>query len=162
MFRVALLALALAGCVTANTAMLDDRTAVISGRGTAFDRTSGVLRAVLVKAATEAQSRGFPYFAIVGSRDASSVGSFTSPTTTNVNAYGTSNCSGYYCSGAVNGTATTYGGQTSTFIRPGADVMVRFLAAAEVTPETKDVWSVASVLAANPKKNNCPGLSDLA
>jgi len=141
-----------AGCTMASSRMLDNRTAIISGRGTAFTSMAGVADKVLVQAAMEAKARGYPYFVIMESRDASRTGYYTTPTTTNTNVTGTASCMGFMCNGSAQGTSTTYGGQTYGFDKPGADVMVRFLRADEVNPNAPGVWNTDAILAAHPSK----------
>lgn len=140
---VVLMALALAGCVTADTEMLDDRTAVISGRGTAFDNSAGVLKKILVSAAQTAQARGYEYFQVVSSQDATRVGVYVPPTSSTTNLSG--HCTGNWCSGSANTTA--WGGGMVPMVKPGADVMIRLLRSGEVDPSAPGVFSVAAVLA---------------
>lgn len=146
MRAIALLAgFALSGCVYASTSMLDERTLVISGDGTAFTNMAQVTRTIITRAASEAQARGFSHFVILDSENTSRVSSYTSPTQTTGSVSGS--CMGVFCS--ATGTATTTGGQTMNFYRPGADVVVRFLTAQEAA-NVPGAWSVASVMAANP------------
>lgn len=147
-----LAALLLAGCTTVSTDMLDDRTAVISGRGSAFNDIGDVTSEMLARAASQAKARGFKYFAVVDSRDATSYGTYTTPTTTNSTAVGSAQCYGATCYGQASGTSTTYGGQSFALEKPGADMMVRFFLAGEVDPATPGVWDADRVLAAHPKK----------
>lgn len=135
-------------CVRVNERMLDQRTAVLSGRGTAFDSRGGVTQGLITRAAEMAQERGYPYFAIMDSADASSTGYWQQPSTTYGNATAFTNCTGSFCNSTINGSATTYPGQTFQFNRPGADMMVRFFGQGEVNPNAPGVWSVASVLGA--------------
>lgn len=147
-----LAAMLLAGCTTVSTNMLDDRTAIFSGRGSAFNDIGDVAAKILVRAATEAQKRGYPYFAVMGSQNANSTGYYTTPSTTSGSGMVTGSCIGNTCSGIVSGSSTTQPGQTYAFDKPGADVMVRFFRAGEVDPNARGVWSVANVLAANVKR----------
>jgi hypothetical protein len=144
----AVAALAAAGCVAANTTMLDNRTAIISARGSGYNVTADVVKKVLVEAATKAQANGYEYFQIVNALDASSQGVILRPGTTQSNIYGSASCTAYSCVGSASGTSHTGASTMSTYIAPGADVTVRFLNAAEVAPNMKGVFSAAAVLAA--------------
>lgn len=139
-------ALSTSACVRVDDRMLDQRTAMISGRGTAFDSMGGVTEGLVQRAAEMAAERGYPYFAVMNSADRSSTGSWTSPSTTYGSATGYTNCTGSFCTTNLNGSATTYPGQTIQFDRPGAEMMVRFFREGEVNPNAPGVWSVASVL----------------
>lgn len=152
MFRVALIALALSGCVTAKTQMLDDRTAIISGRGSGYSSAADVYKKVLVAAATTAQERGYSHFQITGTQDATTQGAavFRNPTTTNV--AGNALCTGAWCSGTA--TANTYGGGGTIIpvIRPGADIVIRLLNEGEFDPGAQGVFRAESVLAEAARK----------
>ncbi len=148
-----LLALALGGCTTTSADMLDDRTAIISGRSSAFVGYGSMTKETLVRAATEAKNRGFEYFAILDRRDASSTASFTGPSTTDFSGTANTNCMAVTCTTALNGSAITRPGQTTSFEKPGADLMVRFLKASEVPEGATGVWNADAILAAAPKKN---------
>lgn len=150
-----MLAAALAGCTVSRVNMLDERTMIISGRGNAFSSMAAVSHTILVRAATEGQRRGYPFFVIEGSEDASSTGAFTTPPTTTGTATGTATCTGGFCSGQATGQSTTTGGQTFMYNRPGADAVIHFLTADEGAG-AKGAWSVASVLAANPQHGAPP------
>jgi len=150
---VLIAAVFLAGCVHASVNMLDERTMIVSGRGNAYVSQADVSRTILVRAATEAQARGFPYFVIIDSQDQGSTGSYTTPTTTTGSAYGTASCFGNYCTGQATGTATTYGGQTYQFYYPGMDALVRFLTHEE-GERIPSAWNAASVLAVNQRQRN--------
>lgn len=137
----------LAACVSAETHMLDSRTAIISSRGTGLDSPADVATKVLQRAATEAQARGYPYFQIVGFQDMSRSGTYTTPGTARTNAYGQANCYSYTCYGTASSTTTYNPGQTFQTFAPGADVTVRFLHASEITKDMTGIWEAASVLA---------------
>ncbi len=145
------LALLLAGCVTASTKMIDDRTAVIKGRGNAYVSMGDVQARIMLQAATEAQARGYAYFVLGDSYDSSRSGTFAMPTTTNTDFSGSAHCFGAYCNGSGTATSTTYGGGAFGYVKPGADVMVRFFREGEIDPNRPGVWTAARILAAQQK-----------
>lgn len=59
----------LSGCLSAHTEMLDERTAIISGKGSSFDDLAKVTHKVFMEAATTGQQRGFQYFQMEGSKN---------------------------------------------------------------------------------------------
>lgn len=129
-FKALLMAACLGACVQTSATMLDDRRAMISAHGGVQHSTADILQSVLQRAALLGQQRGYTHFAILNSANASRQGAIITP-----------------------GTATTYG-NTTTFspimatpmILPGADVMVQFFRAEEVSQGTPGLWSVAEVL----------------
>lgn len=135
----AALALTLSGCVSANSQMLDDRTAMISARGTGFDNTTGVVKKLLTEAATMAQARGYEYFQIVDSQDQSRAGVVEM----GGGSWADISCSAYSCSGEAYSDDPAY----IPYVRPGADVLVRFWRTSEVTPAMKGMFRTAAVLA---------------
>lgn len=140
------LALVLAGCVVANTQMLDNRTAVISARGSGFSDTADVARKVLIEAATMAQARGYEYFQILGAQDQTQVGTYVNPGSSSSNTSGFAHCAGNFCHGTATTTTNYTPGYAMPVVRLGADVAVRFLHASEVSADMRGVWSAASVL----------------
>lgn len=139
-------ALALAGCVATNVSAIDSRTAIISGRGTAFDNAASVQTTMLRKAAELTLSRGFTHFIVVGAQDRSSSSIYRAPTTTSTAGTLNSSCMGAYCSGSLNATSQTTGGSLYNIAKPGADMMVRFLTAAEASGT--NAWSAQEIMAA--------------
>jgi hypothetical protein len=94
--------------------MITNDTARISARGNGFTDKARVQDFVLLKAAETASAQGFTHFAVLGSEDASSASSYTTPGTMQTNVYG-------------NSAFTTYSpGIHNTIVKPGADVTVRF------------------------------------
>jgi len=146
------LALMLGGCVTAELNNLDERTSIISGRGTTFDNSADVARVVLARAATEAQVRGFTHFVILAVEDRSRLLEYETPVVTRTATSGSTDCEDDYCEDDEVTTTTTSGGQVIPEVEPGSDVTVRFLHAQEVRPGTRDVWEAASVLAVQRRK----------
>jgi hypothetical protein len=110
----------LAGGVEAQ--MITNDTARISGRGNGFTDRARVQDFILLKAAETASAQGFTHFAVLGSEDASSASSYTTPSTMQTNVYG-------------NSAYTTYNpGIRNTVIKPGADAMVKFCKQDKATP----------------------------
>lgn len=94
--------------------MITNDTARISGRGNGFTNKARIQDFVLLKAAETAAAQGFTHFAVLGSEDATSVSSYTTPGTMQTSIYG-------------NSAYTTYNpGYRDTVIKPGADAMVKF------------------------------------
>lgn len=149
----AALAFLTVSCTTASTKMLDERTAIISGSGSGYNTMGDVTAKILQTAALEAQARGYPYFAILDTHDSTQSGVNISPTFTTGQSNGVVHCYGSSCTTSGYSAGTTYGGQAFSYSMPGADVTVRFFREGEVDPQANGVWSVASVLAANPKRH---------
>lgn len=145
-------ALMLSGCVTAELNNLDERTSIISGRGTTFDNSADVARKVLTRAASEAQARGFTHFEILSVEDRSRLLEYRTPVTTETSTSGSSDCEDGYCEDDEVTTTTSYGGDIIPEVEPGSDVTVRFLREEEVRPGARDVWEAASVLAVQRRK----------
>ena len=141
------LALMVSGCVTAELNLLDERTGIISGRGTNFDNPADVARVVLARAAKEAQARGFSHFAVLGVEDRTTISHYRTPVRTETKTEEVSDCSRGYCEDETVTRRITSGGELNSLVEPGSDVTVRFLHADEVRRGTGDVWEAASVLA---------------
>ncbi len=141
------LALMLGGCVTAELNMLDERTSIISGRGTSFDNTADVARVVLARAATEAQARGFTHFMILSVEDRSTFVEYQTPVRTQTTTTARENCGRRGCFDQATTTTIVSGGEVIPDVEPGSDVTVRFLYPNEVRPGARDVWEAASILA---------------
>ncbi len=148
MVRKAALAfsLLLAGCTTAKTMMLDDRTALISGRDMGWGDQGDVKRKVLFAAAQIAQSRGYEYFQVLSAEDRTKSGYVAIPGQATANTYGTATCYGASCSG----TATTHSTGTPAYLAPytkaGADVTIRLYHAGEIDPNAEHLYKAASIL----------------
>jgi hypothetical protein len=143
--RILMLAILLAGCTTAKTMMLDDRTAVISGRDSGWGDRADVKRKILVTAAQMAQARGFQLFQVVGVEDATKSGVVPIMGQSTTNTYGSATCYGYSCTGQA--TSNSYG--TPAYLAPytklGADVTVRFYRTGEIEPGPH-IYSAAAIL----------------
>lgn len=146
------LALTLSACVTAETAMLDERTAIISGRGDGYTTPAQVQQRVLLEAAESATERGFRYFMVTNAQDATRRGMAYMPVTTTGQGNATTNCFMGTCRTTANANAMTYGGGAYEVIRPGSDVQVRFYREGEIDPATPGLWDAQSIIAAQPRR----------
>lgn len=135
----------LAGCATTSARMLDDRTAMISGAGSAFTSMSSLTASVVQKAALEGRDRGFPYFVVMDSQNRTSTSYVRTPSTTNTDFDGSTTCMGVFCNTSGTATSTTTGGGLVGFDKPQADMMVRYYREGEVDPTHPSVWTVANV-----------------
>jgi len=145
-YTLLLAAVALTACTHASTTMLDERHAIVSGRGNAFANQAQVAQTTLVEAAKTTIAHGFRYFSIIGAQDTSRAGVFVTPSQT----YSTGTASFYGNTGTYSGQSTTYGGQAIPFIKPGMDVEIYMYKDGEAQPGPK-VWDAQSILAAQPK-----------
>ena len=141
----------LSACVTAETVMLDHRTAIISGRGDGYSSQASVVQRVMVEAATAAQARGFRYFAVLDSTDTTRRGAVALPTNTYGQANAQTTCNYAYCNSSATGSSSTYGGGVMEVVRPGTDLQVRFYNDGEIDPNQPGVWDAVAVLAAQPE-----------
>jgi hypothetical protein len=145
----ALLTITLAGCTTAKTMMLNDRTALISGRDSGWGDQADVRRKILVTAAQMAKARGFELFQIVGVEDATKSGVVPIMGQSTSNTYGSASCYGYTCTGQA--TTNSYG--TPAYLAPytmsGADVTVRFYHPGEIDPGAASLYDAAAILSQN-------------
>lgn len=154
MFRticVLFLCIALPACLRTNTTMIDDRTAIVSGKGSGLDSRAEVLQKVLVEAANATKAHGFDYFVILDAANTSETESIVTPGQTYSSGYATGTGSVY---GGTVTSQTSYSGYSwstpgtvSTVVRPGADVMIRMYASNEVEDSRPGVWDAASILA---------------
>jgi hypothetical protein len=140
--------LALSACVTAKASMLDERTAIISGRSHGGKSAAEVERKILLEAAQEGQKRGFDYFQILSAEDTTRSGVAYLPGQVNSTTTGSATCAYSSCYGSANTTTTGYGPQAIPFVQPGADVTVHFYRQGEIDPKADGVWSVRSILVA--------------
>lgn len=141
----------LAGCVSTEVRMIDERSAIISGGGNAYTSMAAVEDGIMYRAAVETRARGFDYFAIMNSRDTSAAGQIAAPSMPSSDTTASLNCYGQHCSGTAH---TTYsgGGGSFSYVKPGQDVMVRFYRASEVNPNARGLWNADSIIAAHPEK----------
>lgn len=128
------LALMLAGCTHASTAMLDGRTAVISASGGAGKSMADVQQRAFLEAAKLTQAHGFRYFVVLGAENASQTGAIVGHGATFSDGNG----------GTFQGPSTVV-----PFVRPGTDVTIRMYGEAD-RPAGDAVWDSAAILAAQP------------
>ena len=151
LWTVALIALIAAGCARATVAMLDERTAIISGHGSAFNSMAEVQQRTLLTAAKTTQARGFRYFQVVGAANTSSTGTMYIPgqTYTSGTATGTATTLGNTTYGNANYSGTSYStpGTVVPLFKPGVDVTIRMYRDGEINPRTPGVWDSLSILA---------------
>lgn len=128
----------LAGCTTAKTMMVDDRTALVSADDLGWG--GNLTWKVITAAAQMAQQRGFERFEIVSSEDQTRTGVVAMPgsATTTGSAY----CYGSWCSGSA--TTTGRPGYLMPYTRNRRDVVVRFYHEADAPP---NAYVTAAVLA---------------
>lgn len=114
----AFLAASLAACASTESRMLDDRTAIISGRAGGLRTSADVLQASLVEAAHETKARGFALFEIQSATDQTR----TQLVASQVSA--------------------------TTVVKPGVDLVVRMYRAGEIAAGAPGVYEAEKVLAA--------------
>ncbi len=144
---VVLLALALADCTRASTTMLSPDTAVISGRGTAFDTSGGVAKATLNEAATQTLARGYRYFVVTNAQDASRTGVFVSPGHSTSYTTGSVYASGNYATGSATTQTYTTPSTATPFVKPGVEATIKMYRQGEIDPKAPGVWDAQAVLA---------------
>ena len=123
MAAIALLLVASA-CTTPKTNMIDDRTAVVSGRVGEVDGRGTMTTAMLREAARQCLDRGFAYFQVLS----------------NVDRSGTM-AAAMAAPGPVTGTASQV---------TRGDITVRFYKAGEINPEAPDVWNARALVGPRP------------
>jgi len=117
-----------AGCVSAKSTSLDDRTVIVSAKGGAIVDPADVYKAALVKAAQLAQQRGAECFQVLGSSDTSRTMTTQTPAT-------------IFPTGG--GTYMAIPGPTNTNRMPAVDLTVRLGAPCD----QQGSWNARSVLA---------------
>lgn len=126
--------------------MLDDRTAMISGRDLGWGDSSDVARKVLTTAAEMARARGYEIFQIVSSQDTTKSGYVPIAGQSTTSTTGSAYCYGAYCSGATTGQTRTVPRYLAPYTQAGANVVVRFYRTGEVVPGTPGIFSAAAIL----------------
>jgi hypothetical protein len=133
--------------------MLDERTAIVTARGTAFDNPATVQHDVLVRAAILTSSRGFRFFQVLGATDRTRTATMVIPGET-------------HSSGTVAGSATTVGNTTygnanysgSSYttpasiiplVKPGTDITIHMFKQGETYSGQAGIWDAQSIIAAN-------------
>jgi hypothetical protein len=137
---------ALSGCVRTQTAMLDQRTAIISGKGGLGRTMAEIQQKELVEAAKACKAAGYRYFGVMDARNTSQAGTVFIPGQT----YTNGTVTGFGNMATYQQTTTTMPGQAIPYITPGQDMTVRFLKDGDFTPGQQGVWDAESVLAVNP------------
>lgn len=143
--------LILAGCVRSSADMLDERTAIVSARGTAFDSHAGVTKEVLRRAAQLTVDRGYRYFMVLGVEDTTTHSTMYVPGDTHTMGTYNANVHSYNTHSSVTGTysGSTYSdpGYVSEFVKPGTDIMIRMFTLEEGVPGHPQLWDAVSILA---------------
>jgi hypothetical protein len=149
---VLLAALSLVGCVHKSVGMLDERTAVISARGSAFSSPAKVQRETWLVAAKITKKHGYRFFQILNGADNSTTATLVVPgqTYSNGSCMGTASTMGNTTFGNANCSGTSYStpGSIVPIFKPGMSITIRMYREDEVA-DTKNVWDADSVLAAN-------------
>lgn len=145
---VAISALALGACVTTGSTMIDERTAIISGRSHAGKSVAEVRHKMLVEAATAARKRGFDYFQVVTVEDQTRAGVIYLPGQTTSTTTGSATCAFNTCSGSATTQENGYGPRAMPYVQPGATITIHFYHEGEIDPAAPHVWSVRSILSA--------------
>lgn len=145
------------GCVRTSTTMLDSRTAIISGKGSAFDSHAGVAQATLVEAANLTIQNGYRYFVITGSQDRTRRGMLYSPgqsqTTGTLSGTTTTMGNMQTVNGSYSSNTITSPGTVTPLEKPGMDVEVKMFKVGEINPKkVEGVWDAEDVLAVNKPK----------
>lgn len=134
----------LSACVQTGVRFVDDRTAVISGRGNGYTSPNQVQKKVLEQAATLTLSRGFTRFTILDSRDAGQTNYAQMPSTSNTQ--GNFNAQPTYgggVAGSYSSNTTSIPGAVIPIYMPGMDVMIRMFSDADAPPGAWDANALA-------------------
>lgn len=124
------LILALAGCVSVRTQQLDARVLRVSARSSsALIDAATVQDKALYTAAVETLKRGFRYFAVFHSQDASRRGIFVTP--------GSSTTTGTFYGNTYSEQTYYTPPQYYGFVKPGQDIWIRMFREDELTDEEK-------------------------
>ena len=137
----------MSGCVSSHTDFIDDRTAMISGRGTAFDNASSVKPHILIKASELAVSKGFKYFQVIDDMQ----GTDHSYLVQNGPSYTHGTLSAYGNTARYNQTTTNSPSSINEIDKPKEETTVRFYKDGEINPDQNGVWDAQRILAANQK-----------
>jgi len=114
---------------------------MISARGTAFDTPASVFQKTLREAALITQKRGYEYFQIVSTKDATRKGVYVAPRTSSTK--GTANAFGNTVSYRE---STNYSAISGTeLIKPGTDIAIVMLRSDEIQPGQKGIWRASDV-----------------
>ena len=133
------LLLVVGACTTPKTNMIDDRTAVVSGRVGEVDGRGTMTTAMLREAARQCLDRGFAYFQVLSNVDRS--GTMASAVAAPATSAGTAGPAAVAAPGPLTGTATQV---------PRGEIMVRFYKAGEINPEAPGVWNARALVGPRP------------
>lgn len=140
LLSMAAIAVLASACTTTSTVRLASDRSIITTRGNAFTSSEMVQRDLLVQAATQAQAGGFEWFMVEDSRDVSTSGVFVTPASGSAEASGNP----YAWRGSASYTGATY----MPYVKPGAQVMVRF----GNGPRPAAAFDAAEIIALNAAK----------
>lgn len=154
------LALSLTACQTpyqgmgfgggVSASVIDGTHARISAKGNGFTDSATIQEYALLKAAEVTTAANKHYFKIVNASDTTRHTSYTTPTQSYTTTTGTVNANTYgnnvYGSYQGNTSTTTYGGQTTNFVKPGTDVIIRMFFEGEVDAKQPGVFDAAAIM----------------
>lgn len=136
---IPIFALALGACattdITTGIMSINERTVVISGRGTQYHSMSSVEKDILRAAAEATISHGFTYFAVVGVQNASQSKSY-------ISFYDRLLVSGAILDSDYASAAALQRGGRYAVSLPGADVTIRFFNESELTEDEKPYFTM--------------------
>lgn len=122
-------ALFLSGCAsysdTTTSQQLSSDMYRISMRGSTYNESSDAQDFTLLKAAEITIDAGNRYFSIVDNKDRTRIGSYTTSGSSESHTTADATIIGNYATGTANTTTTYTPGQTHTYIKPGADVLIK-------------------------------------
>ena len=144
----ALCAVLLCGCVSAQSTMLTDSTAMVTARGAHSNDRNDLVQATLAEAAKLTRMHGYRYFTILKATDASRWGSITTPGVTLVFEGGVQRPLGTTNLGAQNIPGSKFSGPDNSvpIIRPGLEITIRMYRDGEVDPGRQEVWNPEVIL----------------
>lgn len=173
LLAVVLALAALAACARAESTMMDSRTAMISGRGSAFDSSADVMKATLQEAAQATTNAGYRYFTLESAQDQTRTSYWVQPGTTTYSGSASGYSTGYGTAyGTYSGTAYSSPGSVTPLVKPGMDVMISMYRPGEIDPQQKGVFDAEEILsttaqsesaaASPPPTNSAPASETLA
>jgi hypothetical protein len=139
----------LAGCASSSSVMLTDDTALISVLGQGSSDRARLINQALAIAARATRTRGYRYFVIVDTADASRRGVKVAqaqifPANTLFRGNILSNLDPTF----LPGSDYTRPNRRIPYVRPGIDVTIRMYRDGEVSPDTEGVWNPDTILGA--------------
>lgn len=128
-FLIGVVVLLLAGCAsysdTTTSQQLSSDMHRISMRGSTYNESSDAQDFTLLKAAETTIDTGNRYFSIVDNQDQTRIGSYTTNGSSKSHTTATASVLGNYITGTADTTTSYTPGQTHTYIKPGADVLIK-------------------------------------